>query len=62
MAVTGTTTTVIAESPAEPAGTVKEIHDGMGLHGPRIHELATGDKVRHDKPELAEDGMKCGPG
>ena len=33
--------------------TVKEIHDGMGLHGPRIHELATA-KVRHDKPELAE--------
>ncbi|EBM5962839.1 traN-like protein [Salmonella enterica] len=34
--------------------TVKEIHEGMGLHGPRIHELATA-KVRHDKPELAED-------
>jgi DNA repair exonuclease SbcCD ATPase subunit len=33
--------------------TVKEIHDGMGLHGPRIHELAIA-KVRHDKPELAE--------
>lgn len=33
--------------------TVKEIHDGMGLHSPRIHELATA-KVRHDKPELAE--------
>lgn len=33
--------------------TVKEIHDGMGLHGPKIHELATA-KVRHDKPELAE--------
>ena len=33
--------------------TVKEIHGGMGLHGPRIEELATA-KVRHDKPELAE--------
>ncbi|EMR9609710.1 TPA: traN-like protein [Escherichia coli] len=33
--------------------TVKEIHDGMGLHGPKIHELATA-KVRHDKPDLAE--------
>ncbi len=33
--------------------TVKEIHEGMGLHGPRIHELAKA-KVRHDKPELAE--------
>ncbi|EIR2562972.1 TPA: IncP plasmid survival protein KfrC family protein [Escherichia coli] len=33
--------------------TVKDIHEGMGLHGPRIHELATA-KVRHDKPELAE--------
>ncbi len=32
---------------------VKEIHEGMGLHGPRIHELAKA-KVRHDKPELAE--------
>lgn len=33
--------------------TVKDIHDGMGLHGPKIHELATA-KVRHDKPDLAE--------
>ncbi|TDN48848.1 IncP plasmid survival protein KfrC family protein [Scandinavium goeteborgense] len=33
--------------------TVKEIHDGMGLHGPRINELATA-KVRHKEPELAE--------
>lgn len=33
--------------------TVKEIHVGMGLHGPRIHELATA-KVRHEKTELAE--------
>ncbi|EAY5119524.1 traN-like protein [Salmonella enterica] len=32
---------------------VKEIHEGMGLHGSRIHELAKA-KVRHDKPELAE--------
>lgn len=32
--------------------TVKEIHDGMGVHGSRIHELATA-KVRHEKPELA---------
>ncbi|HFW1439094.1 TPA: IncP plasmid survival protein KfrC family protein [Salmonella enterica subsp. enterica serovar Typhimurium] len=40
--------------------TVKEIHDGMGLHGPKIHELATA-KVRHDKPELAEgwDDMRA---
>ncbi|PVZ82663.1 traN-like protein [Serratia sp. S1B] len=33
--------------------TVKELHDGMGLHGPRINELATA-KVRHQEPELAE--------
>ncbi|ECH9341639.1 traN-like protein [Salmonella enterica subsp. diarizonae] len=32
---------------------VKEIHGGMGLHGPRIHELATA-KVRYEKPDLAE--------
>lgn len=40
--------------------TVKEIHDGMGLHATRIHELATA-KVRHEKPELAEgwDDMRA---
>lgn len=32
---------------------VREIKDGMGLHGPRIEELAT-RKLRHAKPELAE--------
>lgn len=32
---------------------VREIKDGMGLHGPRVEELAT-RKLRHDEPELAE--------
>jgi hypothetical protein len=33
--------------------TVREIRDGMGLHGPRLEELAT-RKLRHTAPELAE--------
>jgi len=33
--------------------TVKEIHEGIGLHGTRIEELAAA-KVRHDRPLLAE--------
>lgn len=33
---------------------VREIKDGMGLHGPRVEELAT-RKLRHAEPELAED-------
>ncbi|MEX5684805.1 IncP plasmid survival protein KfrC family protein [Pseudomonas silesiensis] len=32
---------------------VREIKDGMGLHGPRVEELAT-RKLRHAEPELAE--------
>lgn len=32
---------------------VREIKDGMGLHGPRVEELAA-RKLRHDEPELAE--------
>ncbi|WP_456293343.1 IncP plasmid survival protein KfrC family protein [Pseudomonas sp. AK106] len=32
---------------------VREIKDGMGLHGPRIEELAT-RKLRQAEPELAE--------
>lgn len=32
---------------------VREIKDGMGLHGPRIEELAT-RKLREKNPELAE--------
>jgi len=33
---------------------VREIKDGMGLHGPRVEELAA-RKLRHEDPELAED-------
>ena len=32
---------------------VREIKDGMGLHGPRVEELAA-RKLRHEDPELAE--------
>lgn len=32
---------------------VREIKDGMGLHGPRVEELAA-RKLRHAKPELAD--------
>lgn len=32
---------------------VREVKDGMGLHGPRIEELAT-KKLRQENPELAE--------
>jgi hypothetical protein len=32
--------------------TVREIKDGMGIHGPRIEELAT-RKLRAQEPELA---------
>ena len=32
---------------------VREIKDGMGLHGPRVEELAA-RKLRHAEPELAE--------
>lgn len=32
---------------------VREIKDGMGLHGPRVEELAT-RKLRNEEPELAE--------
>ncbi|MGC6373677.1 IncP plasmid survival protein KfrC family protein [Pseudomonas sp. S2.OTC.A_B10] len=32
---------------------VREIKDGMGLHGPRVEELAS-RKLRHAEPELAE--------
>ncbi|XIY54503.1 IncP plasmid survival protein KfrC family protein (plasmid) [Escherichia coli] len=40
--------------------TVKEIHDGMGLHGPRLHELAT-VKCGMINQSLPKNGMKCGP-
>lgn len=33
---------------------VRELKDGMGVHSPRIEELAT-RKLRHDQPELAEE-------
>ena len=34
--------------------TVREIKEGMGIHGPRIEELAT-RKLRAEQPELAKD-------
>lgn len=34
--------------------TVREIKEGMGIHGPRIEELAT-RKLRAQEPELAKD-------
>lgn len=34
--------------------TVREIRDGMGVHGPRIEELAT-RKLRHQQPGLASE-------
>ena len=34
--------------------TVREIKEGMGIHGPRIEELAT-RKLRAQEPELAND-------
>ncbi|PSL90778.1 IncP plasmid survival protein KfrC family protein [Pseudomonas sp. R9.37] len=39
---------------------VREIKEGMGLHGPRVEELAA-RKLRHDEPELAEgwDDMRA---
>lgn len=33
--------------------TVKELHEGMGLHGPKLQEMAT-EKVRRQQPELAD--------
>lgn len=33
--------------------TVKELHEGMGLHGSRLEEMAT-EKVRRQQPELAD--------
>jgi len=35
-------------------GNVREIKEGMGLHSPRIEELAT-RKMRADNPDLALD-------